>query len=96
MKTVDIVFDRLPDHESPRFIEVENAQGRSIKFGEWVKRDDGLAALRITDASGLARALTTLREVAEFLDNLADADDGIPNDAMRLLVEVKDTIAAAI
>jgi len=27
-----------PSHDTPRFIEVENVQGRSIKFGEWLIR----------------------------------------------------------
>jgi hypothetical protein len=44
---IDIVFDGPPSHESGRFVEVEDAQGKSIKFGEWVKRDDGYWALRI-------------------------------------------------
>jgi len=44
---VDIVFDGPPSHESRRFVEVEDAIGRSIKFGEWVERTDGMWALRI-------------------------------------------------
>lgn len=38
---VDIVFDGPPSHESGRFVEVEDAAGKSIKFGEWVERPDG-------------------------------------------------------
>lgn len=44
---IDIVFDGPPSHESGRFVEVENAKGESIKFGEWVERADGYWALRI-------------------------------------------------
>lgn len=44
---VDIVFDGPPSHESGRFVEVEDETGKSIKFGEWVQRDDGFWALRI-------------------------------------------------
>ena len=33
--------------------------------------------------------LAILREVEEYLDDRADVDDGIPNAAMRLLVDVK-------
>lgn len=44
---IDIVFDGPPGHEAGRFVEVENADGKSINFGEWVKRQDGLWALRI-------------------------------------------------
>jgi hypothetical protein len=34
---IDIVFDGPPDQNAPRFIEVHNANGRSIHAGEWVK-----------------------------------------------------------
>lgn len=46
-KFVDIVFDGPPSHEAGRFVEVENEQGHSIRFGEWLQRDDGFWALRI-------------------------------------------------
>lgn len=48
MKHIDIVFDRAPGPDSPRFIEVENDEGRSISAGNWLKRDDGHWVLRIT------------------------------------------------
>jgi hypothetical protein len=44
---VDIVFDGPPGPESGRFVEVEDMEGASISYGEWVKRPDGLWALRI-------------------------------------------------
>lgn len=44
---IDIVFDGPPSHESGRFVEVENSEGRSINFGEWVQRPDGFWALRL-------------------------------------------------
>ena len=44
---INIVFDGPPSHEGPRFVEVEDDEGRSIRVGEWVPRDDGLWALRI-------------------------------------------------
>jgi hypothetical protein len=44
---VDVVFDGPPAPEAGRFVEVENDQGVSIKFGEWVHRPDGYWALRI-------------------------------------------------
>ncbi len=52
---IDIVFDGPPSHKSGRFVEVENATGTSIKFGEWVKRQDGFWALRIR-AADMAKA----------------------------------------
>lgn len=44
---INIVFDGPPAHESGRFVEVELGDGRSVRVGEWRKRDDGLWALRI-------------------------------------------------
>lgn len=44
---IDIVFSGPPDHVAPTFIEVEDAMGWSITFGEWVDRKDGTWALRI-------------------------------------------------
>lgn len=46
-KHIDIVFDGPPGPESGRFVEVEDDAGKSISFGEWVKRDDGYWALRL-------------------------------------------------
>lgn len=43
---VDIVFDGPPSHESGRFVEVESPPGTSIRFGEWLQRDDGYWVLR--------------------------------------------------
>lgn len=47
MDHIDIVFDGPPGHEAGRFVEVENAAGASINFGEWVERADGYWVLRI-------------------------------------------------
>jgi len=44
---IHIVFDGPPSHESGRFVEVEDTQGRSISVGEWHERSDGLWELRI-------------------------------------------------
>jgi hypothetical protein len=44
---VDIVFDGPPGHHSGRFVEVENSDGMSIKFGEWIQRPDGYWVLRL-------------------------------------------------
>jgi hypothetical protein len=41
---VDIVFTGPPGPESPGFVEVEDDQGRSIRYGEWLQRDDGVGA----------------------------------------------------
>lgn len=44
---IDIVFDGPPAHESGRFVEVEDASGKSINVGEWIDRGNGLWALRL-------------------------------------------------
>lgn len=46
-KHVDIVFDGPPGPTSGRFIEVEDENRHSIRFGEWIERDDGYWVLRI-------------------------------------------------
>jgi len=45
---IDIVFDGPPPHESGRFIEVEDAEGRSINVGTWLQRTDGYWVLRLS------------------------------------------------
>lgn len=50
MKHIDIVFDGPPRPNAGRFVEVEDDAGKSIKFGEWVHRDDGYWALRLTSS----------------------------------------------
>lgn len=44
---IRVVFDGPPSHESGRFVEVEDAKGKSIDVGEWVERKDGLWSLVI-------------------------------------------------
>jgi len=43
-----ILFDGPPGHEAGRFVEVNDASGKSIHAGEWVERADGLWELVIT------------------------------------------------
>lgn len=65
MKHTDIVFDGPPGHEAGRFVEVEDAGGKSIRLGEWVHRADGYWALRIVTASDILADLTALLRVTE-------------------------------
>lgn len=46
---IDIVFDSFPSHEAPRFVEVEDNAGKSLRVGEWLRRSDGQCVLRIRD-----------------------------------------------
>ncbi len=47
MGEIRIVFDGPPAHESGRFVEVEDTEGRGLDAGEWHERSDGLWELRI-------------------------------------------------
>jgi hypothetical protein len=38
---VDVVMSGFPDVQAPIFIEVENENRESVKFGEWLTREDG-------------------------------------------------------
>ncbi len=49
---IDIVFDGPPGPVSGRFVEVENAEGRSINAGEWIE-DAPFWRLRIPAPGGL-------------------------------------------
>lgn len=47
MYYIDTVFDGPPSPEGARFVEVVDSRGRSINFGDWVRRPEGYWALRI-------------------------------------------------
>jgi len=70
---VDIVFDGPPGPEGNRFIEVEDASGRNIAFGEWIERKDGRWVLRITAADfRKPRRTVDTAEVQAALDRVAE------------------------
>lgn len=83
---IDIVFDGPPSHESGRFVEVENDQGRSIKFGVWVERDDGFWALRIL-RSGLdaERERQKDERIAELEARERDVSDQLRKERDRMI-----------
>lgn len=69
---VDIVFDGPPSHESGRFVEVEDASGKSITFARWVHRDDGYWVLRLTPhANDLPHIHVSGRTVGKHIDECA-------------------------
>ena len=70
---VDIVFDGPPGPEGNRFIEVEDASGRSIAFGERIERKDGRWVLRITAADfQKPRRTVDTAKVQGALDRVAE------------------------
>ena len=85
---VDIVFDGPPGPESGRFVEVEDASGKSIRLGEWLQRPDGSWALRIPavgaggiviDAAFVKAATTPGIEAARLSTASDDAVDPARN-----------------
>lgn len=71
-KYVDIVFDGPPGPEPNGFVEVEDAERRSIRFGEWVERDDGCWALRISDSRPFSN-IPSPEDLRKALDDYAEA-----------------------
>lgn len=45
-----VVFDGFPSPDGPRFIELEDQDGRSLGIGSWRKREDGHAELVLPSA----------------------------------------------
>lgn len=66
MTHIDIVFTGPPGPTGCEFVEVEDHTGRSIRFGEWVTREDGYTVLRFTDSR--AELLALRGAVDEFVD----------------------------
>jgi hypothetical protein len=69
---VDIVFDGPPGPQSPRLIEVENANGKGIRFGEWIDREDGRWVLRIRSSDFGPRPIIDRNKVDEALRRAAE------------------------
>jgi hypothetical protein len=44
---VDLVFDGPRGPLAPTFVDMEDDHGRSIRYGEWLKRPDGMWVLRL-------------------------------------------------
>jgi hypothetical protein len=78
---IDIVFDGPPGPESGRFVEVEDAEGRSINLGDWEPLAKGLFALRIDDPRHievlerrLEKATDEVQELLRTLSRVAEWD----------------------
>lgn len=64
---VVLVFDGPPGHQSGRFLEAEDENGRSIKVGEWRNRGDGTWELRLERPTAPADHPTLPGMEPEFL-----------------------------
>jgi NTP pyrophosphatase (non-canonical NTP hydrolase) len=67
---VDIVFDGPPGPEAGRFVEVDDHNKRSIKFGEWIAAGCGQWRLRINSNMRLYFLALALNGEAGELANL--------------------------
>lgn len=50
LQLVDFVFDGPPGPTNPGFVECETQDGRSVRVGEWLRREDGYWVLRVHTA----------------------------------------------
>ena len=93
-----IVFDGPPDHNGPRFIEVETPEGKSVNAGEWRQRPDNLWELVIASPVvpvGVSEAdINELRVVCDT--NQAATDDSRIVRADDLPIGVIRRILAAL
>lgn len=70
--TIKIVFDNPPSPGGARFVEVEDADGKSIDPGEWVKRPDGMVELVLTTG------FDPVEDIKEFHHKFDLAYEGTP------------------
>ena len=94
---IDVLFDGPPGPIAGRFVEVENAEGKSIAAGEWLARGDGLWALRI-GVNADPKLIATATELVGALIHIQEYWNGSENeramtDALNHIVE---TAQAAI
>lgn len=56
MNHINIIFEgQVPN---ARFVEIEDDSGKSIAVGEWIERENGLWALRISPSAFSAHSET--------------------------------------
>lgn len=67
---IDVVFDGPPDHQAGRFVEVEDATGKSIRAGQWIQRTDGYWTLRIAKPQINAELLAACKAQHDAIDRL--------------------------
>jgi len=61
---MDIVFKGEPGPDnSLTFVEVEDAEGHSVKFGKWVLREDGYWVIRFDTHQGLIDELAKAKNL---------------------------------
>jgi hypothetical protein len=73
MNEMRIVFDGPPGPEAARFVEVEDADGKSINAGEWRERPDGFWEL-VIKAHPAEIAEPCMRLIGRILDHCRKDD----------------------
>ena len=90
-----IVFDGPPDHNGPRFIEVETPEGKSVNAGEWRQRPDNLWELVI--ASPVVPVGVSEVDLSSILETgYVDHQHGAAAPGDRLFVFMAKRILAAL
>lgn len=80
MRYVDIVFDGPPSDRAPRFVEIENDKGISIRLGEWLEREDGFWVIRIpSDDYGEVIPMKLSKELYEASGDLEACRNRLQN-----------------
>lgn len=91
---IHVVFDGPPSHESGRFVECEDAEGRGIKVGRWVE----VPAREQPDANGPARSLWHLVFAAPTARpsdrNYWAVREGVLKELVEMVDEVKALMKA--
>jgi hypothetical protein len=92
-----IRFDGPPGHQSGRFVEVEDATGRSIKVGEWVQDGDSWWLLKIPASEELTAARADYDGACKLVAKMHEAAVGEVTGPRRGVVEdVEDVHARAL
>lgn len=78
---IDIVFDGPPGPEAGRFVEVENAEGKSVSIGEWLHvENDKFWRLRIRLWGDVVAMLQLLKDILSELESEAEQRETSGND----------------
>lgn len=74
---IDIVFAKDENEIDLRFVEVEDAEGRSTMVGAWMIREDGYTALRIKLDQPDTRNWTT-KEIIDLIEEEPELPSEMP------------------
>ena len=81
--SIQIVFDGPPGPTAGRFVEVEDAGGKSSRIGEWHERSDGYWALIIPGLGAVRDLVSALEDRME--DGGYDPDSAVQQRCEQLI-----------